>query len=465
MTHINLYMRGFLVALMFAIPVPASAQDADLAVMNATLIDGTGKAPQKKVTILVRDGLITSVGSTEKTIIPKSAHVIDATGKFVIPGLADMHVHFGSGGLIPADSFSAGRAMRQFLFYGVTSIFNVGAEGGGMEDILLFQEEDRVTWPHLYATGGLITIPGSHPIATILRPPNDQPDSTYDWGHHGVWVVRTAEDIRRVVKSLASDGMNGIKIVVESGPTVYGDHHPQMSPELIEAAVNEANRQGIRVFAHATSIDELQVAVAHHVHGIMHLVCDPEPPGTALLKTMAAQNMYYVPTLSLYIWTGTWGDPSQVLTDPFLKRGVEARVINSLVHSALAPTSPPSEKDRQWRRGVLRALKSAHDAGVTIVGGSDTGNPFVFPGYSMHEELQLMVEAGLTPMEALVASTRRAAEMIGKEKIFGTVEPGKRADLVILRNDPLVDIRNTRTLDVVIRAGEIVDLGLLLTDE
>ncbi len=102
---------------------------------------------------------------------------------------------------------------------------------------------------------------------------------------------------------------------------------------------------------------------------------------------------------------------------------------------------------------------------MPIVGGTDTGNPFVFPGYSMHEELELMVEAGLTPMEALVAATRRAAEMLGAEDVFGTMEPGKRADLLVLGGDPLKDIRNTRTLEVVVQGGEIIDRSSLLIHE
>ncbi len=115
------------------------------------------------------------------------------------------------------------------------------------------------------------------------------------------------------------------------------------------------------------------------------------------------------------------------------------------------------------RNSILQALKAAHDAGVMIVGGSDTANPLVFPGYSMHHELSLMVEAGLTPMEALTAVTRRAAEMLGAEETFGTIETGKRADLLILATDPLEDIRNTRTLEVVIRGGQVIERSSLFS--
>ncbi|HXI03984.1 MAG TPA: amidohydrolase family protein [Candidatus Saccharimonadales bacterium] len=447
---------------------PALAENGTLVISNATLIDGTGAKERPKVTILVRDGLIVRVVDAGEAVIPDGTHIVDATGKFVIPGLANMHVHYGTGGLVPFDSHTVDRTLRQFLFYGVTTIFNLGATGGSLEDVLhlrALQREGRLVGPHIYATGGLLTVPGSHPIATIMHLPEGADAKTYDWSKRGVWVVRTPEDVRRIVERLAAAGMDGIKIVIESGPGIFGDNHPQMPPALVAASVDEATRHGLSVFAHATSIDELEEALASHVRGVMHIVDDPGPPSDKLLEVMAEQGTYYVPTLSAFIWTSTWGPPSQVLTDPFLKSGVEARVIKSLVESPLAPTGPPSDKEWAWRRGMLQALEKAHAAGVRIAGGSDTANPFVFPGYSMHEELALMVEAGLTPMEALVSATRRAAEMLHAEDTFGTVEPGKRADLLILGSDPLKDIRNTRTLEAVIQNGRIIDRSSLLAHD
>ena len=439
-------------------PVKATA---DLAISGATLIDGTGAPARRGAVILVKDGRIANVAfGPPDVVIPDGVRVIDATGKYVIPGLADMHVHFGTGGLLPSDPHTVDRVLRQFLFYGVTTIFNVGATGGSLDDVLDLrkrQQQGRLIGPHVYATGGLLTVPGSHPIATIMDLPEGANAETYDWSQRGVWVVRTPDEVRRVVRRLAAAGMDGIKIVIESGPTAFGDNHPQMPPDLVAAAVEEADRQGLHVFVHATSLDEMEVAVAHHVHAIMHLVADPAPPGRELLKVMAKQGTYYVPTLSLFIWTGTWGDPSQTLTDSFLTSGVEARVIKSLVESPLAPKTPPSDADWASRRGLLQALKAAHDAGVPIVGGSDTGNPFVFPGYSMHVELELMVEAGLTPMEALVAATSRAAEMIGAQGEFGTIERGTRADLLILGANPLDDIRATRSIESVVVEGRVLD--------
>lgn len=266
-----------------------------------------------------------------------------------------------------------------------------------------------------------------------------------------MWVVRTPADVRDVVARMAAAGMEGIKVVIESellGPAPNAET-PQMPLELVQAAVEEARKHGLPVFAHATDPDELKVAVQAGVRAAVHLVhcCPPNGkagplygPDPDLLAAMRQQEIYYVSTLSTMIWADMWGDPSKYLTDPFLS-GIEKRLIDTLLTS---PPPPPADVDWAYRRSVLRTLKAAHDAGIKLVGGSDAAVAFVFHGYSMHHEPELMVEAGLTPMEALVAATRRAAEMIGATHEFGTIEPGNRADLLILGANPLETIRNTR---------------------
>ena len=442
----------------------ARAQTRPLAVTGATLIDGSGAPPRAGVTVLVRDGVIAAVSDSDETVIPPEADVIDAAGKYIVPGLADMHVHFGTGGLLPTDARARERALRQFLFYGVTTVLNLGATEGGMEDILALRRRSAaggLIAPNVYATGGLLTVPGSHPVATVMSVPEGQDPATYDWSERGVWIVRSPDEVRDIVNRLADAGMEGIKVVIESG---FGEDLPQMPLALVEAAVAAAAEREIPVFAHANSPHELEIAVAAGVHAVVHLVSDRSPVRPDLLVAMQEQGIYYVPTLSVYIWTDAWGDPEDTLTDPFLRSGVEPRVIESLLSSPMAPTTPPSEEDWAGRQQVLDALKAASDAGVLIAAGSDTNNPFVFPGHSTHHELALMVEAGLTPMEALVAATSRAAEMLGDDS-WGTVAPGKRADLLILGADPLDDIRNTQTLETVVLNGEVVERAALLSTE
>ncbi len=430
----------------------------DLAITGATLIDGTGAPPRPETTILVRDGRISAVVSDSDADVPDAAAVIDAAGKYVIPGLADMHQHFGRGELLPNDSNMLERELREYLFYGVTTVLNFGSHHGRADEIVELrrrQAEGEILAPHIYATGGLVTVPGSHPIPKFTRwLPEGVDPSTYDWSRFAVWVVRTPVEVREVVTRMATAGMDGIKVVVSA-------KEPKMPLEMVRAAVEEARTHGLPVFTHATSLDALNVSLEAGVHAVVHLVTDPEPPGPEVLAEMRQSDIYLVPTLSVMVNPDVWGDPSENLTDPFLWRGVDPRLIESYLASPRNPTTSPSAEEWRGRRETLRALKAAHDAGVKLTGGTD----HLFSGYSMHHELELMVEAGLTPMEALVIATRRAAEMLGEEDVFGTLEPGKRADLLVLGADPLEDIRNTRTLEVVIRGGEVIDRSSLLPEE
>ncbi len=365
-----------------------------------------------------------------------------------------MHVHFSSGG--PAGS-ELDRLLPQFLFYGVTTVLNVGATGGDLGTIRRLRAAiaaGTLQGPTIFATGGLITVPGSHPTSTIMDAP-----ASGDWSEVGVWVVNDTAEMRATVRKTAQAGMDGVKIVVESGPTIFGDNHPQMSASLVAAAVDESKRQGLPVFAHVTSPDELQIVIDNGVSAVMHLV---DGADSAALHEMAQKGIYYVPTLGLFVWADTWGDPAESLSDPFLRAGVEDRVLESLGESGMLPTTRPSSDDLAWRRRFLANLRRALDAGVTVVAGTDTGNPLVFPGFSMHHELELMVEAGMSPMDALLAATRMPARMLGQEEVFGTLTPGRRADLLVLGADPLIDIRNTRTLEVVIQNGRVLDRDSLL---
>lgn len=447
----------------------AQAQPTTIALRGATLIDGTGAPPQAATTILIRDGEITAVTPDDEAEVPAGARVIDVSGQYVIPGLADMHVHFASGGRVARDPQTPDRVLRQLLSYGVTTVLNVGATGGGAGDIVRLREKQAsgtLTAPHLYATGHLMTVPGSHPTSTIMRLPDGADPETYAWSRRGVAVVETPDDVRDVVRSHAEQGMDGIKIVVESGPLGFGDDHPQMSPALIQAAVDEAAEFDLPVFAHVSSTDELEDAVEAGVRGLAHAVVHLPLPGPEHWTAMREKNVFYVPTLAIYgaILSARWREES-ALRQPFLEAGIPEKTIRSMVgwrHPAWE--TPQSERSRAWK-AVLQSLDEAHEAGVALAFGTDTGNPFVFPGYSAHVELELMVQAGLTPMEALIAATRRPAEMLGKADIFGTIEPGKRADLLVLDADPLEDIRNTRTLELVIRGGEVIDRSSLLPDE
>ncbi len=423
------------------------------------MIDGTGRPPVD-ADVAIRGDTIAAVGNLSGAA---ANQVIDAAGGYVLPGFADLHVHFGSGGL---RSSSTDRVLHQYLFYGVTTVFNVGGLKGRTSSMQALRSEvasGEVTAPRVYAAGNMLTVPGSHPVATIMRLPPGADSASYDWSKQGVAVVATPAEARDAVRANAAAGVDAIKIFVESGPPPFGDDHPQMPPEMISAVVEEASSLGLPVVAHVSTLDELEDAVDGGVHAIMHAVERDPLPGPEHWAEMRAQDIFYVPTLSLYstMLTDRWARPG-ARQDSFLRSGIAAPTLSSLGEWQ-SPTASMADakRDRLWKN-LLASVDAAHEAGVPIALGTDNGMPFVFPGYGVHQELELLVEAGLTPMEALVTTTKRSAEMMGDEDTFGTVEPGKRADLLILSANPLQDIRNTRTLDVVIKGGKVLDRSSLL---
>lgn len=191
---------------------------------------------------------------------------------------------------------------------------------------------------------------------------------------------------------------------------------------------------------------------------------------------MAASGFFLVPTFSLYGGTVSlrYIDEPVDLDDSFLRETVSDQEVAALRNpafierfrgAAVVTDAHDGRTEEVIERHMIEVLANVamlHDHGVALVLGTDTRMPFAFPGYSVHRELELHVRAGLTPMEAIQSATRDAARMIGCEEDFGTIEPGKRADLLVLDGNPLADIRNTRSLDVVIRGGSVVDRKALL---
>lgn len=472
-SHMAVVAKGLtgIVATLLLMPVltesaemHAKSRSVDLLVEDIEVIDMTGSPPIENAAIAVADGRIVAVGRELDVRLSDDGVRLDGEGRFAIPGLSDMHVHLGLGGLQSTTPAGMERALRQFTFNGVTRVFSVGGTGGQAERINAFRREiesGSLPGPTVHGTGSMLTLPGSHPVGTIMSVPQGVDAEAYDWRERGVILVASIEEARAAVRDNAEAGMGAIKIIVESGPTPFGDDHPQMPPGMIAAVVEEADSFDLPVVAHASSHDELVSAMDNGAHAIMHAVGEPFP-GKQILEQMADQDVYYVPTLSLFAAVmGVHWQPPDATNDGFLRAGVDDATLASL--GAWQPPMAASGRRQLWRE-MLDSIARAHAAGVPIALGTDTNNPYVFPGYSAHVELELLVEAGLTPMEALTAGTRTAASMLGHENEYGTLQPGKRADILLLEDDPLEDIRATRTLSTVVQRGKLVDRQALLSD-
>ena len=481
--HAPLVLAGLLLCVVAPL---AQIEQNDLVITGATLIDGTGAPPRNATTIVAHRGRIIAVAADGEIQQPKAARVVDATGKYVIPGLADMHVHFGLGTPLPRRGEETAEVLARSLYYGVTSILNLGASDASTESIGALRARraaGTLQAPYIYGTGGHLTLPGTHPVFTIMPArirqgaesilagtPPGEPANLYSLGL-GISLVRTSEAARKAVRERASGGMHAIKITIESGPASFGDNHPLMPVEMVRAIVAEAGRHSLPVFAHVTSPHELELALDGGTAAVAHAVVDRPLPDAALARRMAAKRFAYVPTLTLFEGWARYPADLNALYDPFLRESLsdeaitalrEPRFVDSIRRRAEAVAGGPAADPNRHLRDVLSNVDMLHQQGVLIAVGTDTGNPFVFPGYSVHRELELLLRAGFTPMEALQAGTRRAAEMLRAEDTFGTIEVGKRADFLVLGANPLHDIRNTRTLELIVSEGRVVDRAKLL---
>jgi imidazolonepropionase-like amidohydrolase len=442
----------------------SDAREATLVITGATVVDGTGAPPRPASTIIIRDGRIATVAPDQEADVPARSSVIDAAGKYIIPGLVDLHAH----GTNDA-------ALAMYLFYGVTSVLQLGGTGASTEairDLRARRAAGTVRAPYIYGTGGHLTLHGTHPIYTIFpasvrdaadsiaaATPLEDPANLYPLGI-GVSLIRTGEAARKAVRERAAGGMDAIKITVESGPPPFGEHRPRMPVEMIREIVDEAAVHGLPVFAHISSVPELEAAIQGGASTLAHAVGDGAGPEH--LRMLVDGGVGVTPTLAWFYAAHRYLDDPTLLDDSFLRTGVTEEEIERAHASPMFRQEGLRDFMRTRLTEALRHVGEAHRAGVTIGLGTDAGNPFNFPGFSAHVEMQLLAEAGLTPMEVIVAATRNGAELLGRGQAFGTLEPGKRADLLILGANPLDDTRNTRSLEVVVSEGRVVDRRALL---
>jgi imidazolonepropionase-like amidohydrolase len=390
----------------------AAADDTPKAFIGARIIDGSGKAPIEKATLLVRNGHIELVGPSVP--IPAGAQRIDVTGKTIIPGLINAHGHV-------ANLDQLGLYAR----YGVTTVFSLG----GDKDIELRdltragQQMPALMRSRLYIAG---------PIPTS----------------------KTAEEGRKAVDAIAAAKTDIVKFRLDDNL----GQGSKMPPEAYTAILDEAHKKGMRVAVHVVTLSDAKAVLRLGADYIAHSVRDAEVDAEtiALLKK---NNAYYCPTLLRELSTYIYGEKPAFLNDPFLTRdGNQAEMKKA--RDAAFQENMRNDKNGQWYKEhlpvAMRNLKKVYDAGVPVAMGTDTGPPYRFQGYFEHLELEYMTKAGLTPMQALVSATATASRALKASGEIGTLERGKWADFVVLGANPLDDIANTRKIDSVWIAGNRV---------
>ena len=447
--------------LLFLTAIVNQAQTAVTAITGATLVNSNGKPPVADAVILIQNGRILRVGNRQSVQIPKEAVVIDARGKWVIPGLIDSHVHFfQSGGvytrpdainlqkIVPYEKeienvkANLNDTFARYLRSGVTSVVDVGGPFWNF-DVRAAAEKTEMA-PRVAIAG---------PLISTYKPPvlSDAADAP-------IIKANTPEEARELVRKQAARKTDLIKIWF----VVLRDETPEKHLPIIKAVMDESRRHNLRVAVHATELETARLAVKEGANILVHSVED-KPVDADFIRLLKENNVIYTPTLSVYQgYRKTFTQQQEftatefqianpyVMSSLFDLRHIPAEYIPSRIKAALdnPPQLPPPG-------GVdFKNLKTLQDAGVTIAAGTDAGNIGTLHGASIFRELKMMVNAGLTPAQVLVAATLNGAKLMGREKELGSIEEGKLADMVILNSDPLADIQNTSDIHLVVKNGK-----------
>lgn len=395
---------------------------------GARVIDGTGRAPIPNGVVVVSDGKITAVGTRARTPIPAGATRIDVTGKTIMPGIVNAHGHlfFDAKSAIPPRTQLADQ-LALYARYGVTTVYSLGDDG--VETVKLRDELRTAPFGP-----GMARLYVSGPVLTATSP----------------------DEGRAAVTANAALGVDIIKIRLEGPPDA-----PIRTPAVYGAMIEQAHIDKLRIAAHMFTADETKGLVDAGVDILAHSIRDRDVD-PALIAEIKAKGVGYIPTLTRDLSVFVYESTPDFVTDPFFTREEAYRLPLAALLEPEAQARVKASAAAQAIKPALdqarRNLKLLSDAGVAIAMGTDTGAPTGrWQGYFEHLEMQMMVEAGLTPMKVLVAATGGAAKVMRIDDMVGTLRPGRQADLLVLGANPLADIRNTHSLEQVWIAGRKLD--------
>jgi imidazolonepropionase-like amidohydrolase len=416
----------------------AEAPARPIAFTHAVVLDGNGGPPIEDGVVVVRGERIEAVGTAGTVPIPAGADLRDVGGKVVMPGLADMHVHLAHGwDGKSSDLLGYQRYLNGLLYAGVTTVLDAG---NVLPFVVQLRDEvaaGRVAGPRIYCAGPLLD--GADPMW--------QPIS---------YSIGSVDQVPGIVRRLKQDGVDVLKIYVG------------LSDALVSAVVREARSQSLPVLVDQSWRNgSLELVMGDGVTSFAHL---PDfPPGAEALAAMKQRGVSYVTTLAC--------------VESFARRRLADLAF--LETPLVADTTPPaflaelraeagrepdagsrSSAEHNSRRFQMRArnAKTLFDAGLLLAAGTDAPYPGVFQGEGLHRELELLVEAGLQPLQAITLATRNAARLVGGEAQWGTLEPGRRADLLVIDGRPDRRIQDSRRIVTVVREGRIVDRARLVLD-
>lgn len=408
---------------------PSSRQStsATQAFTGARLIDGTGRPAIENAVLIVANGRVAAAGAADRVAIPAGASRIDVSGRTIVAGLINAHGHVNDvKGLESNPAFytreHVAHQLATYARYGVTTVFSLGGDG---PEGFAVRDAERRDGP-----GNLARFFVGGPIVTSTTP----------------------EAARKAVDEVAAMKADLVKIRVDDNLGTTS----KMSPAVYGAVIDQAHRDGLKLAAHIFSLEDAKGVLAAGGDFIAHSVRD-QPVDAALIAQLKARDVCVSPTLMREVSTFVYETRPAFFDDPFFTRSADPAVLARLSAAPYQESIRRSASAQRYKAGLEVAkanLKRLSDAGVRIAFGTDSGPAARFQGYFEHMELELMVDAGLTPMQALVSATGDAARCMGVSSTLGTLEPGKAADFIVLTKNPLADIRATKSLESVWIAGK-----------
>ena len=422
------------ILLLFAVGAAAifgvSASAQSIAFTNVRIVDGNGGAPVEHGTIVIEGRKIVAVGPTLNISIPPGVRTLDEGGRTALPGLADMHVHLTGGwDGVSADMLGYHRYMNALLYAGVTTVLDTGNVESYVLQLRAETAAGRLLGPRIYCVGPLV----------------DGPDPFWPELSR---VVVSQDQVPGLVRQLAAEKVDLIKL------------YAGLSDLEVQAISTEAKKYKLRTILDAHkrngSIELMQAGIAGYAHFATHKLSDEA------IATAKANHVFFISTLSV-IEAFTWR---------------RFQDMSFLDHPLIADTTPAfaltelrklgrEEVNKHSLAPLLAAesnVKRLMQAGILMAAGTDAPYPGDFQGEGIHRELELLVESGLTPLEAITIATRNAATIMNAETEWGTLEPGKLANIVIVDRKPDQNIRETRNVVAVVKEGQILDRNKLKLD-
>jgi imidazolonepropionase-like amidohydrolase len=413
--------RTFIVAGLLAAAI-CNANAQTIALTNTTLIDGTGAAPQAGVTIVMESGRIRDIGSSAQT--PVGATVIDLTGKFVTPGIINGHGHVGPPARDPQ--------LRQYALYGVTTTTS-----------MYFDQDDVQEFKKRQKTGELH---GARILTVMYRFMSEpfKPGSE----------AKTPEEARAKVDEIVAKDTDFVKVWIDA----QGGRHPKLTPEFTAAVMDQAKKHNKIRMAHIVELADARRMVDQDVNILVHNVRDQDIPDDFIAK-LKEKNVSVISTLAREEAMFAFGDGPAFTDNPFFQKALTPERL------AILKTKKRDEQAADPQRPTYqsmfatdkRNLKKLADAGIKYGFGTDSGgelNRFFVQGWFEHRQMELMRDAGLSPMQIIMAFSKNNSEMLGIDKDFGTLAKGKAADLLVLAKNPLDDITNMRSIEAVYLGGK-----------